>query len=146
MKFVLLFFAVFCCTVYSIYGQTADDKTCLQEKVAKPCQSICDAKKINKPRDLEHNTEFCCKLSRCYKCWMDASSKCSKFAQDEVRTIVDQRRAHLLADGCKESQMYPSIKCLHYFYTAWFYVVPLLIFAVIGAVVAFVVIRRRRRF
>ena len=140
MKVILVFFAIFCCTIFAT--SRADDMTCFQENVFKPCLPKCE----NKNPDQGPTTKNCCIGSRCAKCMMDASSKCSSLVQYQVKQTVDKVYKDMRTAGCTESQMYPSTKCLHYFYTAWFYVVPLLIVAVIGGVVAFVVIRRRRRF
>ena len=134
MKLVILLAATFCCTIYSTSGS---ESTCLTETYDKPCGKKCEP-------DFE---EPCCQISRCIKCYTDIGlDKCGSIAELGLQVIIQAMNQKWAANGCTESKKYPSTKCLYYFYTVWFYVIPLLILAVIGGVVAFVIIRRRRRF
>ena len=136
MKFVILLVATFCCIIYSTSGQTASEEDCAAKKY-KPCHHKCVLDVTAK--------RHCCPISRCVKCYEDIGlDKCGLAIQSKLMMTIVAYAAIWQKEGCTESEKYPSTKCLYYFYTAWFYVVPLLIVAVIG-VAAFVVIRRRRQ-
>ena len=138
MKFVILLVATFCCMIYSTSGETTNEMACFDDEFNKPCQQLCSG--------IQEATRHCCPISRCVKCWTDIGiNKCGPKIKKEIVATMTGFADVLAAEGCTESEEYPSTKCNYYFYKPWFYVVPLLIMAVIGGVVAFVVRRRRRR-
>ena len=136
MKVVILLATVFCCTIYSTSG---DD--CPTE-VYKPCDEPC--KEVLSGEAFKNGKKYCCPISRCVYCYQDIGlDKCGRDVGDRLRLGLAVFMQFWKNQGCKESEKYPSTKCLYYFYTVWFYVISLLILAVIGVVVFFVFRRRR---
>lgn len=149
MKFVILFFATFCSTIYLTSGQTPSEKACVNEKFTKSCEKHCpELEEIGKSEpDVKNTTKHCCPISRCIKCFEDIGlNKCGPEVELRFRQLIADFNILFVAKGCTESEKYPSFKCLYHFYSAWFFVVSLVIQAVIGGAVAFVVRRRRRCF
>ena len=150
MKVVILFFTIFCVTIYSTYGQipSEDEISCAYEEYIEPCFSkhCKELERIeNSEPDFKRDLKHCCPISRCAKCVEDIGpAKCGPTTQSKFQEVVADFNTLFADKGCTESEKYPSTKCLYYFYTVWFYVVPLVILAAIGGVVAFVVIRRRQ--
>ena len=42
MEFVILFTAIFCCTIYSTSGQNVSELACASDKFDKPCLKKCN--------------------------------------------------------------------------------------------------------
>ena len=136
MKVVILLAAIFCCTIYSTSGEDCEDV------VYKPCDKHCN--EVMTGEAFEKGTKYCCPISRCVYCFQDIGlDKCGRQVENRLRLGLAILTEWWKLQGCKESEKYPSTKCLYYFYPAWFYVISLLIIAVIGGVVVFIVRRRR---
>ena len=145
MKYVIAI-AVLACFAYSVYSQWIPDietQKCVGEKMKK-CNKTCDLDKMIK-NNKNGTIDYCCEYSRCAYCvnktiGVNACGESGKLVLGATVAIME---AAFKMSNCTESERHPSAKCNYHFYTAWFYVVPLLILAVVGGAV-FVVIKKRR--
>ena len=116
----------------SVDPPTKPDAQKCVDRLQASCKKACDLIYMKNGK-IDSTKNHCCEISRCVCC---INKKVGFDACDEsAKQILQKRLADMelfFNSNCTESQRYPSAKCTYYFYTAWFYVVPLLILAVVG--------------
>ena len=118
--------------------------TCVGKKLQN-CNKTCDFTFMKfESGTLDWTNNYCCEISRCNNCLTKnfGVGTCGLTGEQFIEQDVENFETIFKANNCIESERHGSAKCNYYFYTAWFYVVPLILVFVGGIV--FVIIKRRR--